>query len=294
MGTDSPVSPPRIGGHVSLGPKPEVTLDTLVTLGFGGLQIHASSPRTWHMPSRAEEVWKGLGEHCAGRDLHLFLHAVYLINLASSDDRTYNSSIGSLCWLMRTASALSARAVVVHVGSHGGRGLPSVRARIADALTAVLAESPAGPSLLLENSAGGGGNIGTSFGELHTIIQDVGSPSTLGVCLDTAHAHAVGHDFKNPEAVEALIEEIDGTVGIDRLRLMHVNDSKAELGTGRDRHDNIGAGQIGREGFTNLFRYEPLRLLPLILETPNPALRPTDLEVLRSCLSAENANEMSQ
>jgi len=224
---------------------------------------------------------------CDESGLDLYLHALYLINLASSDDTIWENSIKTLVWNMKAAKELRAKAVTFHVGSHLGSGFASVRPRIRTAIERVLAECPVEPLLLLENSAGAGGCVGGSMEELGTIVVDAGMPPNLGVCLDTAHAFAMGCDLRSSNAVDDLIRSIDAYVGIERLRLIHLNDSQTELGSRKDRHENIGSGFIGREGFSVLLRNPTIVRLPLILETPNIARRSEEFKMLQKLASRE-------
>ena len=277
----------RFGGHVSLGPRPEQTLDSLRRLGFSCLQIHASSPRTWRIPESADAKSASIRIACEAGGLDLYLHAIYLINLASADSAIYERSRGILTWNMEIAGRLGAKAVTFHVGSHRGEGFGQVRPRIASAIESVLAQAPAGPALLLENSAGAGDCIGGSFSDLGAIIRDVGGPSNLGCCVDTAHAFAAGHDLRAGDGAERMLAEFDQAVGLDRLQLIHLNDSKTDVGSGRDRHENIGDGFIGEEGFARLLALTPIRSAPLILETPNIERRPQELAMLRRLAEPE-------
>jgi deoxyribonuclease-4 len=216
----------------------------------------------------------------------LFLHAVYLINLASDDERIYDASIRSLSWSLGCSDHLGAAGVVVHVGSHTGRGFEAVRSRIASALARVLENRPPERQLILENSAGGGGSIGADFEEMKAIVGDLGNPPNLGICIDTAHAFASGYDLRLDSGAEKLLGEVDAGPGLDRLRVLHLNDSRTDVGSHSDRHENIGAGQIGLQGFANLLSRPEIAGLPLVLETPNPEKRPADLTAVRAVCSA--------
>lgn len=271
----------RIGGHVSIRGKPVEVITAMHEAGFRCLQIHPSSPRQWRTPENHEGQRELIRETCLETGLDLYLHAIYLLNFASEDDAIYESSIRSLSWDMRAAAELGAIAVVFHVGSHRGRGFANSLSRVLPALDTVLGQSPAGPSLLLENSAGAGDCIGGRFSDLGDIIDGLGRPEQLGICLDTAHAFAIGHDLRTPTGMGQLVEDIDSTVGLGRLRLVHVNDSKAELGAGRDRHENIGSGLIGIAGFANLLAVPEVRRLDLVMETPNQERRVAEMAALR-------------
>jgi deoxyribonuclease-4 len=284
-----------LGGHVSLGPKPAATFADLRGLGYRNMQLHATSPRTW----RTAE--KNPGDLVALRVLRLdydidplFVHAVYLINLASEDERIHDASICSLTWSMSSAAHLGAAGVVVHVGSHMGRGFQAARPRIASALSQVLANIQPACQLILENSAGGGGTIGSDFTEMKAIIADLGDPPGLGLCVDTAHAFASGYDLRLQSEVDRLLYEVDAGPGLERLKALHLNDSKTEVGSHSDRHENIGAGLIGLDGFANLLSRPEIAGLPLVLETPNPEKRPADMAAIRAACAAPVAPALSE
>jgi deoxyribonuclease IV len=280
---------PCFGGHVSLGKNPAEMIQRMKAQGFRCLQIHASSPRTWRVPADCDDRFGAIRKACRDADMALFLHAIYLINLASEDENIAEGSCRMLAWSMSAAADLGAQAVTFHVGSHLGRGFDAVRERVAAAVRMVLDNSPAGPLLLLENSAGAGGCIGGSLQELAAIYDDVGRPDNLGVCLDTAHAFAAGYDLRTPEGVAMVLEDIDRYLGLKALMAMHLNDSKTDLHSGRDRHENIGAGFIGLSGFANLLDRSEIRSRPLILETPNVERREEELFTLSRLIM--NAHE---
>ena len=172
--------------------------------------------------------------------------------------------------------------MVLHVGSHTGRGFDAVRTQIAEAISRVLDGSPASPCLVLENSAGGGGRIGTDFAEMRAIMRDLGDPPNLAVCVDTAHAFAAGYDLRQESGVDSLLGDLDDGPGLGSLAVLHVNDSKSDLGTHSDRHENIGAGRIGTEGFVKLLSRKEVGGLPLVLETPNLEKRMDDMAAIRA------------
>ena len=280
---------PCFGGHVSVGKNPAETIQRMKAQGFRCLQIHASSPRTWRVPADCQDRFGAIREACRDADMALFLHAIYLINLASEDENIAEGSCRMLAWSMSAAAELGAQAVTFHVGSHLGRGFDAVRESVATGVRSVLDNSPTGPVLLLENSAGAGGCIGGSLQELAAIYGDVGRPDNLGICLDTAHAFAAGYDLRTPDGMEVVLEEIDRYLGLDALRAVHLNDSKTDLYSGRDRHENIGAGFIGLNGFANLLDRPEIRSRPLILETPNLESREEELLTLNRL--AQNAHD---
>lgn len=199
----------------------------------------------------------------------LFIHAIYLINLASGNEELRSRSCRSLIATLKAGSVLGARGVVTHIGSHAGQGFEVVADRVARGLRYVLEESPADVQLLLENSAGSGGIIGSSLHELADLIDRAGGHPRLGVTLDTAHLCGAGWDLKEDGEPARLTEEVRATFGLDRLDLLHANDSKVPVGSRRDRHAVIGDGHIGLDGFRGILMQSELTNIPWILETPD-------------------------
>ena len=229
--------------------------------------FYASGPR-----SRRSSVQNDVSgtERCT-RDLFwrpapALCHAPYLINLGSADPDLYARSSACLAENPGAAAAMGAAGLVVHLGSHLGAGLEARLPAIATGLRAALDRS--GCRLLLENTAGAGGTIGRSFEELARLIGAAGDDPRLGVCLDTQHAWAAGMSFGTVAAADALVAEIDRTVGLERLACLHLNDSKVVQGAGVDRHDNVGRGHIGPAPFRALLGHPALQGLPAVLEVP--------------------------
>jgi deoxyribonuclease-4 len=260
-----------LGVHLSLGPRPRRSLDAAAAEGVRCMQMFASSPGAWRPPVLRElkvsEVAEGRRE--LGID-PLVIHAIYLINLASEDRGLVERSVQSLIAALEAGAVLGARAVITHVGSHGGRGFEAVAAQVAAALRRA-ADSAAGDvELLLENSAGTGGIIGSRIEELSALLSLAGGHQRLGIALDTAHLCAAGWDFAgDPGAARRLTAEVDYLIGMDRLRIVHANDSKLPPGSRRDRHANVGDGFIGLVGFRSLLAEPRLTGVPWILETPD-------------------------
>lgn len=275
----------NVGGHLSLGRNPGETVRWAHDNGFGSMQIFASSPGAWKPPIIAEE---GAARFIAARaefDIDpLVIHAIYLINLASADETLVRRSASSLVATLRAGEALGAAAVVTHIGSHGGRGFEAVADQVAGNLRGILESTPNGIDLLLENSAGAGGIIGAEMQELGELIDRAGRPERLKIAIDTAHLCGAGWDFTRPEEAARLVEETDHFIGLDRLTVLHANDSARDVGSRKDRHANIGEGHIGREGFRHLLAQPALRIVPWILETPDLERRVNDVSMLRSLL----------
>ena len=253
------------GGHCSGGVKK--ALDKAAGHGFEAVQLFAQSPRAWRFPEhdpadleRFRERRPELGQQA------VLVHALYLLNLASPNDDLYEKSAETLRKTVRTACAIEADAVVFHVGSHLGAGLEAGLDRVVAAVAGVLDHCSETTWLLVENTAGAGGTIGRSVEELALLFDRLDHPR-LGLCLDSCHLFASGYDVTDASALGALLDEIDGAIGLDRLRALHVNDSQAPLGSNRDRHANVLEGLMGDKLGT--FLAEPrLQGLPAVLEVP--------------------------
>lgn len=256
------------GAHVGGGIKNSI--DRASEIGADALQLFVQSPRAWRFPdhdsadltafaTRRQEA--GLGA--------VLVHALYLVNLAADNPDFYDKSTETLRRTAETASAIGADGVVFHVGSHLGAGFGETLDRVAAAMAPALERCSGSTMLLIENTAGAGGTIGRSVDELVAIIDRLDRDPRLGLCLDSCHLYGSGYDITSPPALDALLEEIDRRIGLDRLRALHINDSKAPLGSNRDRHDNVLAGLMGER--LGLFLAHPaLQHLPAVLETPGP------------------------
>jgi deoxyribonuclease-4 len=232
------------------------------------IQIFPSAPQTWRQTRHTAEAYARFRAGCAEAGIaHVWLHCPYLPNLAADDDEQWEKSIDAVVNALTVADGAGAQGVVLHTGSHRGRGIEAVLPRVAAALERIFAAAPGDAWLALENAAGQGGTIGRSFAELGAIVRAVPSPR-LGVCMDTCHAFAAGYDITTPGGLDATLRELDTELGLERLRVLHANDSIGELGGQRDRHANIGDGRIGEAGFRTVLAEPRLQGLPLLLEVP--------------------------
>jgi deoxyribonuclease-4 len=237
-------------------------------IGAEAMQIFLTPPQQWRSSRVEPEVAAEFRSRLKDSPVRpVFVHGVYLINLATSDSTMLLRSTSNLKSAMRTCGEMDIQGVIFHLGSHKGMGLDAVFEQICRAVTEVLKETPEQVQLILENSAGSGGNIGGQWADLGRIIREVGS-DRVRVCLDTQHAYAEGYDLATAEGLERAMEEFQREVGWDRLVAVHANDSKVELGKERDRHENIGEGFIGREGFGRIMAHPAFRGLPFLLEVP--------------------------
>jgi deoxyribonuclease-4 len=258
------------GAHVSTAGGIHTAIDRAVERGAESVQIFTQSPRAWrptnHPAENIERFKQARAEAGIGA---VVCHAVYLINLATTDQTVWKKSRAALVQTVEVACAIEADGVVLHVGSHLGAGLDAGLDQAAPALEEALDACAGDTWLLLENSAGAGGTIGRSVDELAVLVDRLDHHPRLGLCLDSCHLWVSGVDVTDPVVFAATLEEIDERIGLDRLRCLHVNDAAAELGSNRDRHANVLEGQMS-EGL-GVFLADPrVQGLPAILETPGP------------------------
>jgi deoxyribonuclease IV len=266
-----------IGGHVSGGVK--AAPERAAEIGADAVQLFVQSPRAWRFPDHDPEVLASFGERARAADIEAtFVHAIYLINLASPDDELYEKSVATLRSTVDAACAIGADGVVFHVGSHLGSGFDAGLERALPAIEQVLERCSDTTWLLVENCAGTGGTIGRSLEELATIVERLDRHPRLGVCLDSCHLWASGYDVTDSAALDAVLDELDGSIGLDRLRALHVNDSQTPLGSNRDRHANIREGLIG-DGLSIFMGNRRLQHLPALLEVPGDGHGPNADEI---------------
>jgi deoxyribonuclease-4 len=232
------------------------------------IQIFASPPQTWRQTNHKPEAIEKFRElHEASGINDVWIHNIYLANLAAEDPEQLKKSIDSVQFSLRIADAIGAEGVVLHTGSHKGRGMDAVADQVADALVEILKDAPGTALLALEDMAGQGGQIGKDFSDLGLLLKRVKS-DRLQICLDTAHAFAAGYDIATSEGIEVAMTEFDDEIGLEHLAVVHANDSKIALGGQRDRHENIGEGHIGIEGFEVITAHPAFQGKAFLLEVP--------------------------
>jgi deoxyribonuclease-4 len=251
------------GAHCSGGVKRAI--DRAEEIGADAVQLFVQSPRAWRFPEHDPADLKAFRE----RGMPAVVHAIYLLNLASPQDELYEKSVDTLRRTVDTACELGALAVVFHVGSHLGAGLDAGLDRAVPAIEQVLERCRDDTWLLVENSAGAGGTIGRSLEELATLHERIGGHPRLGICLDSCHLYVSGYDVADPAALDEVVSRVDELIGLDRLRVLHVNDTPSELGSNRDRHANVLEGAIG-EGMGVFLAHPAFQDLPVLLEVPGP------------------------
>ncbi|HYN98702.1 MAG TPA: deoxyribonuclease IV [Actinomycetota bacterium] len=260
----------RIGMHVrGFDAGRPVAAARAIERGAEAVQIFASNPRQWRVPPVDPDVDAEFRRQIAGAGLGpLFIHAPYLVNLASPTQATRNASCRTVSWTMRRAAALGVEGVIIHAGHCVGRERAEALDCSAELVCNLLGDAPAGPRLLLELTSGAKGAVASHLAQAAELLAACGPHHNLGICLDTCHLHAAGYDLSGPDGVHQLTGEVDELVGLDRLALVHANDSRDLRGSRRDRHWHIGQGQIGLDGFRALVEHPALAGVPFICETP--------------------------
>ena len=267
-----------IGAHVSTAGGLSTSVGRAQALGVECMQIFLSAPQRWQEPRHSDEQ---VQEFCrlvveAGIAPN-FVHATYLINLASEDPAVRQRSIQSLSAGAAWADRVGLGGIVVHVGSGRGQAVHESEVQVATALEQVLSNGSR-CAILLENSAGSGELLGSRFEQIGGVFDRLGRDERLGLCMDTAHTFASGYDLRQDDGVQRALDEISRSMGIERLKLIHANDSKVGLGSAVDRHENIGRGLLGEQAFERMLAHPMLAPLPWVLEVPGYDDKGPDLQ----------------
>ena len=259
----------KVGAHVSSAGGMDKAIDRGQAMGAEAIQMFISSPQGWAFkpiaPSRDRRRFE---EKAVQADItSTFLHCIYLVSLGSPTEENLQKSIGALTNYMQAAGEIGAAGVIFHTGSHRGAGYDGVFDQAVRAMEQVLEASPENVSLAIENSAGMGDHICSKFEEIGRLMKAVGSPQ-VKVCLDTQHLFAAGYNIVEKDGLERTMEEFDREIGLDNLVAVHANDSKIPFAGGVDRHENIGEGHMGVEGFRVIMGHPAFRDVPFLLEVP--------------------------
>ena len=258
----------KIGAHVSTSGGISKAVERGQEIGCEALQIFGSSPQSWAFRNIAEAEIEAFRQNMADSRMGpVFLHAIYLVNLGTNRPDVLEKGIDSLAAHLRLAGQLGAEGLIFHPGSHGGAGFEAVLPQVADCIRQALDKAPDGPCLAVENMAGMGKHIGARFEELGAILGAV-DDQRLKVCLDTQHSFAAGYDLTTGEGIEDMLAQLDAGPGSTNVVAIHANDSKRVCGSGVDRHDNIGEGFIGEDGFAVFMAHPAFRDVPFLLEVP--------------------------
>lgn len=272
-----------VGPHVSAAGSPAAAIANAQAVGATAFALFVKNQRQWiGKPLGQKEIadFKQAREAAGYAPEHILPHAGYLINLANPKEELYEKSMASFLDEIHRCEALGLTRLNLHPGSH--LKLLSVEAacdRVAMSINHAL-EKSTGVTVVIENTAGQGAYLGSTFEELRRIYEGVNDKTRIGFCLDTAHSLAAGFDVSTPDGVDAFLEAYDNVVGFDYLRGMHINDSKGTLGSHLDRHASFGEGHIGWDAILHLVRHPAMQTIPLILETPEPERWPAETKRL--------------
>lgn len=258
----------KIGAHVSVAGGLLNAPTRAVKIGANCMQIFSSPPQQWRASAYTEGEMREFRQTVAEKDLlPVFVHAVYLINLASDNPVIVRRSRNALILDMQFAEKIGAEGVIFHIGSHPLGWSGGKRGELINILESILRNTPENTWLIVENSAGGGTKLGVKLEELGQIRADIKN-SRLRFCLDTAHAFEAGYDLRSKKTVELFVDEVERAIGWDGVVAIHANDSKTPLGSNKDRHENIGEGKIGFGGFRALLGQPKFSGKPFLIETP--------------------------
>ena len=260
----------QIGAHISKSGTMDSWVDNAVERKCSAFQVFTRSPRSWFAKDLDLDEAKKYKEKLEASDIDRMAtcaHMPYLPNLSTPEDEGYEKSIKSMIEEVKRCDKLGIPYLVTHLGSHKGSGEENGIKRLTDALNKV-ARTEADVMILLENTAGQKNSVGSDFAQLAEIFSKCKPEKRFGVCLDTCHAFVAGYDLRTKAMANKAMKEFDETVGIKNLKILHLNDSKGELNSNRDRHDHIGLGEIGKEGLGEIIKIMNENDVPIVLETP--------------------------
>lgn len=260
----------RLGRHMPTNSKPMRAAETARRIGCDAIQIFASNPTGWRPPADDHVASAAFAQTARMLDLDpVVIHAPYLINLGTLDEIIWEKSIALLTWTMQRGAALGARYVVFHTGSHRGAGIEAGIARVAQGIVRVLSEAPLSVTLLLENDVGAGNSLGGKFEQIAAILALLPElREQLGVCLDTAHLWGAGYDLSTKKSTLDVLRNYDVVIGLEQLKVLHLNDTKMALGSHRDVHARISEGIIPSRGLRAILSDPRLAHVTVLLETP--------------------------
>jgi deoxyribonuclease-4 len=270
-----------IGAHVSTAGGLHNAVDRAVDLECDAIQIFHQSPRAWRPTNFGPDDFAVFNEKFeASRVNSTVIHAVYLINTATPDETIREKSFNSLLHAVRLGDAIGAAGVVLHAGSRKKDPIDEAVARSGEVVREVLAESDHCP-ILFENTAGTQGPLGRDFDELAMLVEAAGAGDRIGICIDCCHLFASGFDILTPDALGTVVDDLDRAVGLDRLVALHVNDSAVPQGANRDKHADVGDGEMGADGIATFLSEPRFEDLPAVLETPGPEKKGPDLAQIK-------------
>ena len=260
----------QVGCHVSASGSIDKAVDNAVERNCTAFQIFTRSPRSWHAKELTKEVIDAFKSKLKDSKIDRFAicaHMPYLPNLATPKDDAFEKSVNTLVSEVERCAQLGIPYLVTHLGSHLGTGEEAGIKRLVDGLTKA-GQTKNDVMILLENTAGQKNSVGSDFQQLGEIFKQLKPEKKFGVCLDTCHAFVAGYDLRTKEKVKETFKEFDKHVGIENLKILHLNDARGEIGCNLDRHYHLGLGGIGEEGITSVVKFANKKKIPIILETP--------------------------
>jgi deoxyribonuclease-4 len=258
----------RVGVHVSIAGSLDLAVDRARDAGCDVFQMFSRNPRGWGYQPVIPEVAEAFRSKIKTTGLIPVDHMPYLPNLASPKPEIYEKSVATLTSELDRCGTLAIPYLVTHLGHHLGDGIAGGRARVIDAINHALAGSKSPTMLILENTAGEKNSVGSSFEHIRGIIDGIEEKKRIGICFDTCHAFAAGYELRTEDGIAETLSQLDESAGLKNLRVIHLNDTKGDRGSGLDRHEHIGLGFIGEDGFRRLLHNKVFSALPLICETP--------------------------
>jgi deoxyribonuclease-4 len=259
----------NVGVHVSIAGSIALSVGRAKEAGCDTFQIFSRNPRGWGFKDLNPDEAAAFRDNVRISGLFSPVdHMPYLPNLATGNRDVYEKSVAALSAELSRCSMLGIPYLVTHLGHHKGEGIKQARVQVITAINDCLALSGAGVMLLLENTAGEKNAVGSSFEDIAAVLDGIEKQDRVGVCLDTCHAFGAGYDLSTDEGIESTLANLEDLIGFERCRLIHLNDSRGQLGKGLDRHEHIGMGNIGEDGFVRILSNDFFRSRPLICETP--------------------------
>jgi deoxyribonuclease-4 len=258
----------KVGVHVSIAGALDLAVDRAKDAGCDVFQMFSRNPRGWAYPPLIDKVCDDFRVKVKTTGILPVDHMPYLPNLASPKPEIYEKSVPALAAELDRCGRLGIPYLVTHLGHHLGDGIAGGRARVIRAINTALGESDTSVMLLLENTAGENNSVGSSFEHIRGIMDGLDALERIGVCFDTCHAFSAGYELRTEEGIAETLAQFDEQVGIRNLRIVHVNDTKGDRGSGLDRHEHIGMGFIGETGFRRILHHPAFKNLPLVCETP--------------------------
>jgi deoxyribonuclease-4 len=258
----------KVGVHVSIAGSLDLAVDRAMNAGCDVFQIFSRNPRGWRFGPLSDETSNAFTAKIQSSGIIPVDHMPYLPNLASPKPDLYEKSVATLSAELERCGRLNIPYLVTHLGHHLGDGIAGGRLRVISAINTALGNSESNVILLLENTAGEKNSVGSSFEHIRGIMEGLEKNNRVGVCFDTCHAFAAGYELRTEAGIADTVAQFEEQIGIKKLKIIHLNDSKGDRGSSLDRHEHIGMGFIGEDGFRRILHHPVFSALPLICETP--------------------------